>query len=567
MMKLDEAILVVTALAAAAAADPLSPDFDTSGQLTAGALDGGWKLPDLEVVGLFRDDKHYRAAYCNKGLSNGGGFHLRFWRHDAVVVGGFQAGVGTAQPSPDLPPGACAITEGVDCGLLGDPGCDGSSHVNVKVDIDGVVSERDETNNVFGQHFSRADPPDEPRCDPTGGYDGDQLVNKAMFPGSIGNGPDGMSCTIMTRDYDDCPACACPLYVKHSFWDSRTNKITYVGLDGGTGCARSMKEAYELLLEYAERGVCGCGGAIEAGPAGVRADEAPESGVRQITTASAEPTASKDTTARPFKFTKQSPASDLDDFQSRFDPVGGCCVCGSPPAGKCRKCPPPNELVAGESCCDHVCPVLTAPESRPKSPGEQKRTEADSTASRMKAFGTDTTADGSTSETGANASGASGGRNVNAWMLVAILLIVALLAVLTLLAFVVSKQRKSNQAALELECGFASHGSNTFERRKLAELTRAHGGQAEDPYAETALSSSAATYEYQQPALPGTDPSAKLYGAASSGVIPTPSHFSFEGAETGDGAVVHAGSSHDYAAIDYAAVGVAEAHNHGIPSP
>jgi hypothetical protein len=64
--------------------------------------------------------------------------------------------------------------------------------------------------------------------------------------------PHSLLGTCYFHDASSCPTCACPFYVKVSYFPSPS------GFDGGTGCLFTRQEVLTALRKLCSEGQCGC---------------------------------------------------------------------------------------------------------------------------------------------------------------------------------------------------------------------------------------------------------------------------------------------------------------------
>ncbi|WP_437676331.1 hypothetical protein [Sorangium sp. So ce131] len=101
-------------------------------------------LPDLVVRDITRSSPYYYVEFCNVGSAGGA---------DTFTVLLTNLSTGESFESNPLypfaipPPGACEVTGGLTCGLIGDARCDLHIPVLARVDPQAVVAEASEGNN------------------------------------------------------------------------------------------------------------------------------------------------------------------------------------------------------------------------------------------------------------------------------------------------------------------------------------------------------------------------------------------------------------------------------------
>ncbi len=106
-------------------------------------------LPDLTVEAITRDALYYVVQYCNRGDGVGASTPFRVRLSSLTTSGAFQTGAVFTAPAA----GTCAMTGGITCGLIGDPGCELAGGVVAEVDSSRVVVELNESNNTFAETF------------------------------------------------------------------------------------------------------------------------------------------------------------------------------------------------------------------------------------------------------------------------------------------------------------------------------------------------------------------------------------------------------------------------------
>jgi hypothetical protein len=106
--------------------------------------------PDLVPQAITRDSTYYYLRYCNEGTGTDAATFTVGFRNTAT---GESFTSNSLYPFSVPPPGTCAITGGLTCGLIGDPTCSLSVSVEAVVDADRTVVETDELNNAITVAF------------------------------------------------------------------------------------------------------------------------------------------------------------------------------------------------------------------------------------------------------------------------------------------------------------------------------------------------------------------------------------------------------------------------------
>lgn len=106
---------------------------------------------DLVITQIIRERAYYyRVTYCNTGGSASiSGFTINLKNLNS----GQSFETSTLYPFSVPPPGTCAVTGGITCGLIGDPDCNLPITVEGHVDFRNTVTETSETNNKLTVSF------------------------------------------------------------------------------------------------------------------------------------------------------------------------------------------------------------------------------------------------------------------------------------------------------------------------------------------------------------------------------------------------------------------------------